>query len=381
MTGDRNSNDTLRMAAAELDALIAEMNRAGDDFSGNSRRKLRRWAYTGTRVPIDLIEHNGHRRRIVAAPRDLSAGGMCVLHGGFIHPGVGCAVTLVQIGGTRNVIAGLIVRCRHVRGRLHESGVSFVSQIRPEDYVAFGDGAVFHVEHVDPAALDCTVLVCMSNAAEQRLVSHYLRDTNATVLFANDLDAAKSMLDEHPKVAFIDHEINEQPGIDVLRDLRECGLTCPIALLADHLSEATRERGLSAGATEVLGKPFTRELLLRAITEFVERGLEPRGAQSRVANAASARDVGLPLTLLEEFVGELRAIAHTIDEQVGRSDCGGLQRTLRELCSAASGYGFKVVAAAADDVGKMIKNAGAIEIDPALTQELTDLCRSARAFP
>lgn len=381
MPGDRTPADTLRTAAAELDALIAEMNRAGDDFAGDSRRRLRRWSYVGLRVPIELIEHNGHRRKIVTAPRDLSAGGMCILHGGFIHPGVGCAITLTQVTGVRNTVAGKVVRCRHVRGRLHESGIAFATPIRPEDYVAFGDGAVFHVEHVEPASLDGTVLVCMSNVSEQRLFSHYVRDTKLTLLFANDQDAAVSMIDEHPQVVFVDDEVNGATGLDLLKALREVGMVCPIAMLSCQCTESSRDELLAAGATEVLGKPFTRELLLRAITEFVQRGEEPRGSQTRAANASSAREVGLPLTMLEQFVGELRSIAQTIDEQVGRSDQGALHRTLRALQSSASGYGFKVVAAAADDVSKMIKNAGAMEIDPGLTQELIDLCRSARAFP
>ncbi len=378
---NRTPVDSLRIATRELNALIAELNRAGEDFGGVSQRKLRRWAYTGMRISVEIVEHNGHKRRLAAAPRDLSAGGMCVLHGGFIHPGVECSVSLTQVSGSKNSIAGKVVRCRHVRGRLHESGIAFASHIRPEDYVAFGDGAVFHIEHVEPETLAGTVLVVMDDVPGQRLISHHLNETKLDLLVANDRNAALSMVEEHPNVTFVDKDVAGVDAITIVQALRSVGIVTPIALLVDQLNEDYRERAIEHGATEVLSKPVSRDLLMRAIADFIWRGGEPHGSHASASNGSSARDVELPLALLEEFVGELRTIAQTLDEHIEQNNTDALKRTLGHLHSSAAGYGFKKVASAAKDVSDKVGTADTQKLDPTLTADLINLCQSARAYP
>ena len=264
MKARATAHDSLRTAAQELEELIAELNRSSEAFGGNTKRKLRRWAYTGKTVVIDLIE-GGRQRRLLTAPRDLSAGGMCVLHGGFIHPGVACIVHLKTVNGEETTIKGQMVRCRHVRGRLHESGICFASKIQPERFTVL-KGGQGHLESVEPGALQGDLLVCTSDPATQRQVAHLLKDTKLQVAFAASCDEAIDRLSALPDAVLVDEQVSDVDGIEVIRTLRAEGVHFPLGLLQPEGS-TTRPEGIGA----VAHKPLQSQPFLFAVAELLHR--------------------------------------------------------------------------------------------------------------
>jgi len=60
-----------------------------------------------------------------ARPQTLSAGGIGLLHGSFVHPQQRCVVALITLNNAEECVTGKIVRCRHVQGHVHDVGIQF----------------------------------------------------------------------------------------------------------------------------------------------------------------------------------------------------------------------------------------------------------------
>ncbi len=78
----------------------------------------------------------GQSPPIVLSVRDISNGGMGIMHANFVHVGSGCSFALV--GPNRKLILrinGEVVRCTHYRGNVHDIGIKFTEPVKLELYI------------------------------------------------------------------------------------------------------------------------------------------------------------------------------------------------------------------------------------------------------
>lgn len=91
---------------------------------GLSRRRHDRIPFRGTHGILYTTQDDRDVAFIVPT-RNISQGGLSFLHGQMMHVGQACRLSLVTNDGNWLTIEGLIVRCRHVRGIIHEVGMKF----------------------------------------------------------------------------------------------------------------------------------------------------------------------------------------------------------------------------------------------------------------
>jgi two-component system OmpR family response regulator len=78
-------------------------------------------------------------------------------------------------------------------------------------------------------------------------------------------------------VIVLDRMLPKKLGVEVVRELRDQGISTPVLILSALHDEDHRVEGLNAGANDYLGKPFsTRELLARVRALWHGRGREPQ---------------------------------------------------------------------------------------------------------
>lgn len=80
-------------------------------------------------------------------------------------------------------------------------------------------------------------------------------------------------------VIVLDRMLPKKIGVEVVRELRDRGVSTPVLILSALHDEDHRVEGLNAGANDYLGKPFsTRELLarVRALWHGRDRGVQTR---------------------------------------------------------------------------------------------------------
>ncbi len=134
-------NNLVRLSDSERDHLLDRLDRGSarkplvSEGAAIERRKHPRLAYREVEVPL-VVEHpGGGGAWLLVCARNLSAGGLAFIHGGFLHVGSRCRLLLHRLNGERELIGGEIVNCRHVEGALHEFSVRFEHKIELMEFV------------------------------------------------------------------------------------------------------------------------------------------------------------------------------------------------------------------------------------------------------
>ncbi|MGQ0628260.1 MAG: response regulator [Phycisphaerales bacterium] len=266
--GPSDNDNTLRMDAAELQRLSDELDGAGGGAA--AKRSFRRWAFRTTSIRMDVQQHGGAVTKLKYACRNLSANGMSLIHSAYLHVGSACIVHLpLRTGGTL-AVNGKVVRCRHCKGRIHEIGVQFASCVDLKlllDLDPF-EGR-FAIETVDPQRLCGKLLHVEDSAMDRRLLRHHLQETQLSVIAAETGNAGIERAREGFEIIVTDYDLPDIKGIDLVNTLRNEGVDCPILVVSADGGGAARELAREARANAYLTKPFSKELLLRAVADLL----------------------------------------------------------------------------------------------------------------
>jgi class 3 adenylate cyclase/DNA-binding response OmpR family regulator len=99
-------------------------------------------------------------------------------------------------------------------------------------------------------------------------VEYLLKPNNFLVDVAEDgLSGLSKALKTNPDLILLDYELPKLNGVQVLRRLRECGVTTPVILMTSHGSEQLAVEVFLLGVQNYLSKPYTVEDALRAIED------------------------------------------------------------------------------------------------------------------
>lgn len=134
--------DSVRMSESERKSAMDRV--ALGDFGGG--RGGRRWPRITLPSEITmhaLIQHpGGGELEVRAVLRDISRGGYGMFHGGYLHIGTKVISTFVGPDGAAMIThPGLVVRCVHIQGSVHEVGVEFEGELALESLIGAEDGA------------------------------------------------------------------------------------------------------------------------------------------------------------------------------------------------------------------------------------------------
>jgi hypothetical protein len=88
-------------------------------------RGSERYQFRRRGVEVDVEHIGGTHARLRVWTRNISAGGISLLHGSFVHPGSRCEITLPLLDGQKQEVRGTVRWCRLLAGMVHELGVQF----------------------------------------------------------------------------------------------------------------------------------------------------------------------------------------------------------------------------------------------------------------
>ena len=94
------------------------------------------------------------------------------------------------------------------------------------------------------------------------VMSRFLESTNAEILTeSNSAEAARYITSERFDAMMIDYVMAPPNGLELTRLARKSSVNnmTPIILVTGYDDFETREKGAQAGATSILGKPFSPE--------------------------------------------------------------------------------------------------------------------------
>ena len=150
--------DTLRLSPAEYRSIVDDLERLPNPGAKPAIRG-QRYPYA-PRQPL-VLQVTGMSIRYLVRARNLSARGICVLHGSFLYPGTACTIALIARDKEQICAQGTVAHCRCVHGRIHEVGIQFRDEIMLGDFVDLNTGAA--AARAAPPAVGCKG-ICTSAA-------------------------------------------------------------------------------------------------------------------------------------------------------------------------------------------------------------------------
>ena len=359
----------LRLSGSELDALIEELNRAATENSGPSKREMRRWSMTGDKAVLTIADSVGAKKHLLIIPRDISTSGMGCLNGVFIHLGTKCVVSLRDRHGKTRSLVGIVARCQHLKGSVHEVGIRFKEPINPEEFREFHNEHIFHRESVQLDKLRGHILVIEESMMDQKLYAAFFKNTSIELSFAKDAKSGVAMLSESPDLVIVNSMLSDKSGLDLIGEICDSGYAKPILLMSTDSSAATRTAALQAGASEVLIKPVTADLFHRAAAEYLMGG-SGRGPIHAVRDASVISN-----EMVDEFVQELHKLAHELNTLIRANAYDDVRARTNMIKGSASGYGFKGVTEVAETAMRTLDATMSIKESTMQLRELISACQ------
>jgi twitching motility two-component system response regulator PilH len=115
------------------------------------------------------------------------------------------------------------------------------------------------------------ILVVDDSAYQRSKARRILEEAGHVSLEAiNGRDGLERIVDDAPDCVLLDLLMPELDGIEVLREVRDQGITTPVVVVTADVQDTTRQLCMELGAAAVIHKPVKRDELIGAIDRFVK---------------------------------------------------------------------------------------------------------------
>jgi CheY-like chemotaxis protein len=256
-----------------LTALLDKFDTSSRDFhAGNASSASRdfvRWPFRHDSLEVRVLHPGGSFGVIRVACRNLSRGGISVLHNCFLHPGTECRVMLPHPERGQVETPATVVRCMHRTGTIHELGIAFRTPIDARGFLQsdpFSNS--FSLESVGGPELRGKLLVIEPSPTDRSILKHFLRTSAMEVVIVSSL-AEAVLACEGVDAVIASSELPDTDPATLVITLRECRFEGPIVLLVPDASPLTRARTCGLAVQAIVVQPLTQDLLFRALGEVL----------------------------------------------------------------------------------------------------------------
>ena len=102
------------------------------------------------------------------------------------------------------------------------------------------------------------------------LLSTLLKQKNLDADFVNTLsDAAMALKKDTPEIIFLDNHLPDGLGMNFIEYIKLHYPSSKIIMITAHDTAADRHKALKEGADYFIGKPFTRDIIYKAVDQLM----------------------------------------------------------------------------------------------------------------
>lgn len=369
-----SSINTLRLGQHDLHALLEQFDQS-QTVNNHPDREFVRWSYRVMAVDLIIEQSAGSKVTLPVATRNISKGGISILHSAYIHEGTPCVINLKLPGKVTQSIPGKVVRCAHATGRVHEVGIAFSAQISTKDLLGLDPlSEAYSLERVEPDRLHGSVLIVTSSDMDREILLVFLEETNLILNTADSIESAIKRATKGCDLIIADYHIGEELGPALIKSLREAGLDMPVVMMTSDKSESALKAIRDAEAAGILSKPVTRDRILQALAEF----LHADGDGGPLYSSLVSSDAAFPL--LGKFLTEVPRMALNLEKALRDNDHNACVPICRTLTGTASPLGFPVISALALAADKKLHQ-GDLKVASVELRSLIVACRRIKAKP
>jgi CheY-like chemotaxis protein len=335
----------VRLNTAERSKLLCRLDEVPAGATGRDRRRYKRWEYRRSDIAV-LVQHpGGGTGRYLVCARNISAGGISFIHGGYLHPGSECRIVLPRRDGLPLPVTGIIVHCRHLEGCFHEIGIRFAQELDPASLLPQSEDADGESgdQTLELPALDGQVLIADQSPADRKLFTHHLAMTGATLTMVDNTGAALDAIHRRPfDVVLCDLNLDGDV-VRMIKQIRKTEYHGPIIVVTAETAPARLAEARGAGANEIIGKPFNPLYLASVLGEWLQATPVDRPIYSSLEEKPGMSE------LILDFIEQAQRMAHQLEKSIDAGETSGVREICLGLAGSGSGYGFPLLTDAARD--------------------------------
>ena len=321
-------------------------------------------------ITLDQAESTS-RRNIIVASRNISRGGMSVLHSNYLYPGTTISGHLRKCDGSLHPIEGSICRCNHRGGVVHEVGIRFDHEITIQEFVISDiNDSLRSLEAVDPTELKGKVLFVGADQSITPFLREYLSPTNLNFGFDESAQAAMDKNLDQYDLIFVSLDAGNLSGPEFIRCARDSGFNKPIILCGRTSCNQTRKQIRLSTADMFLPAPFTENSLLCALGEYL--------ITSWSENKLELVRNNVELDSVDNLHNELIELANTLDSQFSSQDPVEAYITCTKIRNIATILGMKSLHNLTFTVCEEIAQTGDIEKFQAEFSSIDLICKGIK---
>ncbi|MEM7227638.1 MAG: PilZ domain-containing protein [Planctomycetota bacterium] len=302
-----------------------------------SSRTSARVQYRVKDIPLCIYQAQGTQQAVLAYGRNISRGGLSVLHHGFVHKDAECTVILRQAEGEKLVVKGIVRHCRLVQGMWHELGIQFREEIDPRLIL----GSAMCEEHaIGDAATgqrkgSGLVLLMEPLEPDRLLLDARLTEGGYETISVATPGATLDAIQRQPiPMTMIGTTTLTDTEVRLIQRIRETGYTAPLTVLSADDSPNAVARARAAGASDCMAKPYDMALLLASI----RTSIEPESFKHPLCSALQ-RDGGFQ-EHIDRYVGYVRRLSDQIEKAYQLEDEAQCRQLCLELKGSGSVFGY-----------------------------------------
>lgn len=344
----RGFRRTLSLSSDQLEAVLSECDRAERAYPNRQERAEPRAPYRTDRpIEATMWHPGGGVGRFLVHPIDLSRSGMSFLHGGFVHKGSLCMVSLLTRENTTIDVEGRVIWCRHCSGNCHAIGVQFIAQVDVRPFVDIEKfaGATAHIRAADLHRIVGRVIAIESQPIAADLLELVVSGTGINMTVVGDFKAALAIMEAEPiDLIMCELDLESGTGEDVISQCRQHGFKRPVLVVTGVTDPSRIEAVMSNRSIEVVHKPFDPALLLRIISQH----LESDGLAVTLTPLPTALDADLAAKRqVHRYIKRLQEAIAALQAAMPKADVGASRAVCQSLRVSAEAYGYPLLAEAA----------------------------------
>ncbi len=377
-TDGERSLDALRISTRDHKAIVSDLDQRAESFRGADLRADERISFQDSAgVTLQLDQPAGPKLRYQVKPRNISRGGIGILHGAYVHIDTPCTIELTTIRGTRARISGAVIRCRHLHRNVHEVGVKFDHPIDLSDFLAdYESSEDLPSDDAETCTLSGKILYIENSVDDRRLMQFLVENLGLKLETAsNGLEALNLCRQTLYDVIITNLWLPEMTGSQIAQILRANSYPGPIIAVTADEREDTKTEALAKGCSCVLVKPYDPDDLMVLLSRFlrIERALGS-GPEPLISSKWHYLKMR-PLIL--EYLDRLERQVDRLERFVNAHDERAILRYCLEIKGSAGGYGYGSISRAAGHLRNAAVDGRSGEEIRVEFDELVKMCKAA----
>lgn len=327
----------------------AERQSLLDEWSATTQmrdqvQRHRRYEFEDRLVPAEIIHPGGGSAHVEVLMVNLSAGGCCLIHRGYLHPSTECKLYLLTNSGQSVSAHATVKWCQLLRGVYHSTGLEWDAPIQPRDFI---DPRVWlelsQAENPQSNdALEGRFLLLTGDQMQDMLMHMLLRESEAEL---KTIDTSGGALDAVRSggydIVIIDTDDDEIDVESMPARLHGEGYTGPVLALTHENGPASIEALRECGYAETLIKPLREDTFAMGVHMALDHCANAASGTGPIFSSLASQEN--TRQWISDYLDIVRQRASTLEEAARADDTSVARQICDSIRDSGTSYGFPLL--------------------------------------